>query len=66
MPGCSSNRGIDSKRLQAKGFGYTAPIYDDSACPGPDEGLSPTCRLMTSKNRRVVFRIVYRGAPVPQ
>lgn len=55
--------GIDPSRLNAKGFGHSAPVYDDAGCLGPDEQLTPTCRSMTSKNRRVVFRIVRRGAP---
>jgi len=58
--------GIDAGRLSAKGFGHTQPVYDDKGCTGPDEGLSQTCRLMTSKNRRVVFRIVRRGTPPPR
>lgn len=58
--------GIDGARLTAKGMGHSAPVYDDSGCTGADEQLSQTCRLMTSKNRRVVFRIVKRGAPPPR
>jgi outer membrane protein OmpA-like peptidoglycan-associated protein len=58
--------GISADRLTAKGFGHSAPVYDDSGCTGPDEGLSQSCRLMTSKNRRVVFRIVRRGTPPPR
>ncbi|MFT3764609.1 MAG: OmpA family protein [Minicystis sp.] len=58
--------GIDAGRITAKGFGHSQPVYDDSGCTGPDEGLSQTCRLMTSKNRRVVFHIVRRGAPPPR
>jgi outer membrane protein OmpA-like peptidoglycan-associated protein len=58
--------GIDAARLAPKGFGHTQPVYDDTGCLGPDEGLTPTCRLMTSKNRRVVFRITRRGAPPPR
>lgn len=61
-----TEQGIDPQRIQAKGFGHLHPVYDDSACLGPDEGLSPTCKMMTSKNRRVVFRIVHRGAPPPR
>src|SRR5262249_36886442 len=60
------NAGIDPTRLNPKGFGHTAPVYDDAGCLGPDEGLSATCKMMTSKNRRVVFRIVHRGAPPPR
>jgi outer membrane protein OmpA-like peptidoglycan-associated protein len=59
-------RGIDASRLQATGFGHTTPLYDDTGCQGPDEGLSQTCLFMTSKNRRVVFRIMRRGAPPPR
>jgi outer membrane protein OmpA-like peptidoglycan-associated protein len=58
--------GIDPTRLQAKGYGHTQPVYDDTGCLGPDEGLSPDCKRMTSKNRRVVFRILRRGAPPPR
>jgi OmpA-OmpF porin, OOP family len=58
--------GIDVARLQAKGYGHTKPVYDDTGCLGPDEGLSPDCKRMTSKNRRVVFRILRRGAPPPR
>lgn len=57
-------RGIAASRLSAKGFGHSQPMYDDSGCMGADEDLTPTCRFMTSKNRRVVFRITKRGAPV--
>ena len=63
---CYLSSGIDGARLTAKGMGHSAPVYDDSGCTGPDEQLSQTCRLMTSKNRRVVFRIVKRGAPPPR
>lgn len=56
-------RGIDPSRLKAKGFGHAQPVYDDSGCLGPDEELTPTCRHMTSTNRRVLFRITRRGAP---
>ncbi len=58
--------GVDPSRIVAKGFGHTAPVYDDGDCNVPDEQLTPTCRMMTSKNRRVVFRIVRRGAPPPR
>ncbi len=60
------NAGIDPSRLTAKGYGHSAPVYDDTGCVGPDESLSTNCKLMTSKNRRVVFRIVKRGAPPPK
>ncbi|MFO0758717.1 MAG: OmpA family protein [Byssovorax sp.] len=59
-------RGIDPSRLQATGLGHSQPVYDDTGCLGPDEGLSQTCLFMTSKNRRVVFRIMRRGAPPPR
>ncbi len=58
-------RGIAVTRITAKGFGHSQPMYDDSGCIGADEELTPTCRFMTSKNRRVVFRITKRGAPRP-
>jgi len=59
-------KGIEPSRMTAKGFGHSQPIYDDSGCLGPDEDLDTTCRFMTSKNRRVVFRIKKRGAPPPK
>ena len=58
--------GVESSRLVAKGFGHSQPVYDDAGCTGADEQLTPTCRMMTSKNRRVVFRITHRGAPPPR
>ncbi len=58
--------GVDASRLQAKGFGHSQPIFDDAGCTGPDEALSPDCKRMTSKNRRVMFRILRRGAPPPR
>lgn len=58
--------GVDPSRLQAKGFGHSQPIFDDTGCTGPDEGLTPDCKRMTSKNRRVVFRVLRRGAPPPR
>jgi OmpA-OmpF porin, OOP family len=58
--------GVDPARITAKGYGHSTPVYDDSGCLGPDESLTPACRTMTSKNRRVVFRIVHRGAPPPR
>jgi len=60
------SRGVDPSRLQAKGFGHSQPVYDDSGCLGADEDLSTTRRFITSKNRRVVFRIIKRGAPPPK
>lgn len=59
-------KGVDPSRLSSKGYGHSQPIYDDSGCLQPDEELTPTCRFMTSKNRRVVFHIVKRGAPPPK
>lgn len=58
--------GVDAGRLTAVGYGHTQTLYDDAGCLGPDEQLSQNCRFMTSKNRRVVFRIVRRGAPPPR
>jgi OmpA-OmpF porin, OOP family len=55
-------QGIDPSRLQAQGYGHTQPVYDDTGCLGPDEQLTEDCRFMTSKNRRVVFRILRYGA----
>ncbi|CAN93578.1 outer membrane protein [Sorangium cellulosum So ce56] len=55
-------KGVESSRLQAVGYGHTQPIYDDTGCQGPDDQLSPDCQFMTSKNRRVVFRILRYGA----
>lgn len=59
-------RGIASSRLKAIGYGHSQPEYDDSSCTGPDEQLTPTCRFMTSRNRRVLFKITKRGTPTPQ
>lgn len=56
-------KGIEPERLVARGYGHTQTIYDDSACNAPDEKLSEDCKFMTSKNRRVVFRITKFGAP---
>jgi outer membrane protein OmpA-like peptidoglycan-associated protein len=61
-----TNEGIDGSRIVAKGMGHSAPVYDDSGCNVPDEKLTPACQMMTSKNRRVVLRIVRRGAPPPR
>lgn len=58
--------GVDASRVNARGVGHTRPVYDDSQCLGSDEGLSQGCRTMTSKNRRMVFRIVRRGWPPPR
>lgn len=57
------SKGIEPERLVARGYGHTQPIYDDSACNAPDEKLSEDCKFMTSKNRRVIFRITKLGAP---
>lgn len=62
------DKGVVDKRLVAKGFGHSQPLYDDSACNKPDEELSEDCLFMTSQNRRVVFRITRRAgekAPEP-
>lgn len=56
-------KGIDPTRLSARGYGHSKPIYDDSTCNAPDEKLSEDCKFMTSKNRRVVFRIKRQGVP---
>jgi len=58
--------GVDPSRFEAKGMGSSALIYDDSQCVGPDEALSPDCRTLTSKNRRVVFHILRLGAAPPR
>ena len=60
------SKGIDPSRLSAKGYGHSQPVYDDSGCLQADEELTPTCRFMTSKNRRVLFKIVKRGAAAPK
>lgn len=59
-------RGVEPERIKAVGYGHSKPQYDDSSCTGADEELTPTCRFMTSANRRVVFRITKRGAPPPK
>lgn len=51
------DRGVDGARIKAVGYGHTKPLYDDTGCLGPDEGLTPECKFKTSKNRRVVFKI---------
>ncbi|HRI69892.1 MAG TPA: OmpA family protein [Polyangium sp.] len=56
-------KGIEPDRLVAKGYGHSQTIYDDSMCNAPDEKLSEDCKFMTSKNRRVVFKITRFGAP---
>lgn len=55
------DQGVVEERLEARGYGHTKPLYDDSACTAPDEDLSEDCRFMTSENRRVVFRILRRS-----
>jgi outer membrane protein OmpA-like peptidoglycan-associated protein len=59
-------RGVDPARMTAKGFGQSQLLYDDSKCTMPDEELTPDCRFMTSKNRRVVFKIKRLGAAPPR
>ena len=59
-------KGIDSSRIVAVGYGHSKPEYDDSGCQGADEDLNASCRFMTSKNRRVKFTIKKRGAPPPK
>jgi OOP family OmpA-OmpF porin len=54
-------QGIDPVRLKAVGYGHTAPLFDDKGCLGPDDGLSEECKRNTSRNRRVVFRILRNG-----
>nr|QAT78162.1 TraB [Sorangiineae bacterium] len=60
------DHGIAPSRIVATGYGHTKPIYDDSACVGADEKLTNDCKFMTSKNRRVIFRIKRYGAPPPK
>jgi outer membrane protein OmpA-like peptidoglycan-associated protein len=59
-------RGVDPARMTAEGFGQSELDYDDSTCTMPDEELTPDCRFMMSKNRRVVFRIKRFGAAPPR
>jgi outer membrane protein OmpA-like peptidoglycan-associated protein len=59
------DRGVNSSRLEAKGYGATLPIENDKGCLGADEDLMPRCREATSKNRRVVFLIKSLGTPRP-
>lgn len=54
-------QGIDPARLNAVGYGHASPLFDDAGCLGPDDGLSDECKRRTSKNRRVVFRILRNG-----
>ncbi len=56
-------KGIEPFRISARGYGHSQTIYDDSMCNMKDELLSEDCKFMTSKNRRVVFRIKRFGAP---
>lgn len=55
-------QGIDPRRLEGKGYGHSRPLVDDTPCNAPDEQLGPECKLLTSINRRVVFRIAHRCA----
>ena len=59
-------RGVDPARMTAKGFGQSELLHDDSSCTMPDEELTPDCRFMISKNRRIVFRIKRFGLPPPR
>ena len=59
-------RGVDPARMTAKGFGQEELLHDDSTCTMPDEELTPDCRFMISKNRRIVFRIKRFGLPPPR
>lgn len=56
-------QGIDPARITAVGMGHSKPMVDDSGCVGADDKLSDTCKYLTSKNRRVIFRIKRIGAP---
>jgi outer membrane protein OmpA-like peptidoglycan-associated protein len=58
-------QGIDPTRLKPDGLGHTAPIADDTGCLGPDDSLSEECKRNTSKNRRVLFRIMRRASILP-
>ncbi len=60
------SKGIEPNVLTARGYGHSKPAFDDSSCNAKDEELSGNCKFMTSKNRRVVFRIKRRGAPQSQ
>ena len=59
-------RGVAPARMTARGFGQSELEYDDSMCSMPDEELTPDCRFMISKNRRVVFKIKRFGAAPPR
>lgn len=54
--------GVDPRRIEAKGYGHTRPLVDDTHCNAPDEELGRECKFLTSQNRRVVFRIAHRCA----
>ncbi|UQA57538.1 OmpA family protein [Polyangium aurulentum] len=60
------DHGIESERLNAVGMGHSKPMVDDSGCIGSDDKLSDTCKYLTSKNRRVIFRIKRIGAAPPK
>jgi OOP family OmpA-OmpF porin len=51
-------QGVTPERLEARGYGHTKPLVDDSACDRPDEELDTKCLADTSLNRRVEFHIV--------
>lgn len=54
--------GVDPRRLEARGYGHTRPLVDDTHCNASDEELGPECKFLTSQNRRVVYRIAHRCA----
>lgn len=58
-------QGIAPERVNAKGYGHSKPIEDDSMCNMSDAELTPDCKSKTSRNRRVVFHIQEDGAPPP-
>jgi OOP family OmpA-OmpF porin len=53
-------KGVDPRRVEAKGYGHMRPLVDDTHCNAPDQELGPECKFLTSQNRRVVFRIAHR------
>ncbi len=52
------SKGIDAKRITAKGYGETTPLSDCSSLKGAKQ---EACR---GKNRRVEFKILQLGKPV--